>query len=223
MCLTLDGPAGPVTGQQTEFLSLARESCDQMRRCLDDLVDASRLETGKMSLKKAPASLADIVCVAVRSVQPNYEERHVRIRQRIAQGLPDIDVDRQRIVQVVTNLLNNAAKFTRPGGSVAITLDEEIGGQRISVSDAGPASPPPAAADLRPSGPDPDRRRGHRAGHGAGAVPVPGVRRAARRRARAGDTPGRRSTFRFVLPAEENTGQPAVENVDADVDSGAGS
>lgn len=140
VCLVLDGLAGAVTPPQHEYLQMARDSCDQMRRCLDDLVDASRLETGKLSLKIASASLADVAATAVRSVQPEFEARQVTIDEHICPDLVPVAIDRQRIVQVITNLLNNAAKCSARGQRVAITVTAmaDTGHQRVSVRDHGP-------------------------------------------------------------------------------------
>lgn len=140
VCLVLDGLAGAVTPPQVEYLEMARDSCDQMRRCLDDLVDASRLETGKLSLRIAPASLADIAATAVRSVQAECNVRQVAIEQRLDQRLAHLDVDRQRLVQVITNLLNNAVKCSAPGSRVEITVEAvaDPDRQRVTVRDQGP-------------------------------------------------------------------------------------
>lgn len=144
ICLVADGVVGPVNEEQRGYLALARESCDQMRHCLDDLVDASRLETGKMSLKRTPASLVDVVQTVLRGMQPLFEEKGVGVDTRLADGLGEIPIDRRRVVQVVTNLLANALKFTPAGGRIDVAcsaVDTPIPGQRVIVTDRGPGVP----------------------------------------------------------------------------------
>lgn len=138
--LVLDGVAGPVTKTQKEYLKLSLESCDEIRRCLDDLLDAARLETGKMSLELNPGSLHALVTRVVKTLRLAASSHKVQLRARLASKLPSLPFDEYRIVQVLTNLINNAIKFTPPGGCVTVTLracSTYPGFQEVSVVDTG--------------------------------------------------------------------------------------
>jgi PAS domain S-box-containing protein len=115
-----DGLAGPLTQNQGDYLGIAMDSCNQLRLCIDDLLDATRLETGKMTLDVKQASLAALLHRAVFSSQHTAVAKDIAIFQDIHPNLPDIPMDESRITQVVTNLLNNAIKFTPHGGRILL-------------------------------------------------------------------------------------------------------
>ncbi|MEO5914102.1 MAG: PAS domain S-box protein [Luteolibacter sp.] len=110
----------------------------QMSHLIDDLLDVSRVSTGKISLKKSRVSLADIIESAVETVAPAIEAAGHRFTTRLPSGRVEMDADPQRIAQVISNLLSNAVKFTPPGGNIeleaAIESDDAV---RITVSDDG--------------------------------------------------------------------------------------
>lgn len=118
VAILLDGIAGPLNDTQREYLGIAKQSCDQMKRMLDDLLDAARLETGKLSLDLQPANIGEVAREVLAAFAPLAEEKGIRLRQSIAPGFPEVLIDRQRIAQVLTNLLNNALKFTEAGGEI---------------------------------------------------------------------------------------------------------
>lgn len=121
--LTLDELAGPITKTQREYLTIALESCDRMRTSINDMLDVTRLETGKMSLELALASIAELVRGVVTTFKPAAERNQIELRYLAAPGVPEIMMDGMRITQVVTNLLNNALKFTGEGGRVTVSVD----------------------------------------------------------------------------------------------------
>jgi PAS domain S-box-containing protein len=120
--IVLEGLAGPLTDQQREHLEIAKESCDQMKRGLNDLLDTTRADTGKLSLALRPMALGVVVARAVTMMAPAASTNGIRLRQSIAPQLPAVALDAQRITQVLTNLLNNAVKFTPAGGEVWVEV-----------------------------------------------------------------------------------------------------
>jgi signal transduction histidine kinase len=135
-----DGLAGTVNATQVEYLDLARESCDQMRVCINDMLDSTRLDTGKFTLDLKPCSLGEVVRHTVAGLAPVAAGKQIDLGATIQPGLPEIHMDPHRIAQVVSNLVNNALKFTSPGGSVQIKTGEAA--QRkdwleVAVSDTG--------------------------------------------------------------------------------------
>jgi PAS domain S-box-containing protein len=138
--IVIDGLAGPLNETQREYLDIARESCNQMRVCINDLLDATRLETGKLSIEPKPASLGALVERVVAAMQPIAVERKISLSTIVDSDLPDIPLDENRILQVTNNLLANALKFTPEGGSVSVAVTEapeQPEFLQVSVADTG--------------------------------------------------------------------------------------
>lgn len=132
--------AGVINEEQRECLRLAKESCDQMVLCINDLLDVSRLETGKMALKLDRHSLKDITQSAVDSMAPIAKEKMISLSQTVSSWSPSVRVDHIRIRQVIMNLLNNALKFTSEGGEVTVAVAQHADNHdyaAISVTDTG--------------------------------------------------------------------------------------
>ena len=120
--IVLDGLAGAVNDTQKEYLEIARHSCLQLRNCINDLFDATRLETGKLTLQRKPLSLDALAHRVISAMLPSAREKEVSLTQDIELGLPLAIADEHRIIQVITNLLANALKHTGQGGNVHVTL-----------------------------------------------------------------------------------------------------
>jgi len=116
--LVNDGIAGPLTTQQGELLGYALESCDQMTRQFHDLIDLTRMETGKLRLEPDTVALGPLFERCIAMVAGKARERSIRLHMCLEEGLPPVHVDAGRIEQVITNLLGNAIKFTPGEGNV---------------------------------------------------------------------------------------------------------
>ncbi|HKX62429.1 MAG TPA: ATP-binding protein [Verrucomicrobiae bacterium] len=138
--IVMDGLAGSLNPTQLEYLGIARESCNQLRVCINDLLDATRLETGKLSLEQKPDSLAFIVQRVVSTLQPAAQGKNIELTCEAEPDLDTVMVDAYRIAQVVTNLLNNALKFTREEGQISVHVGESpesAGWAEVVVKDTG--------------------------------------------------------------------------------------
>ena len=138
--LVMEGVGGQLTETQVEYLGIAKKSCDQLRVCVNDLLDATRVETGKMSLELKTGSLAALVSRAVTASKSVAADRGILLSLDVAQGLPEIMMDENRITQVVTNLLNNAINHTPRGGKISIKAHEVPARPdfvQVSVTDTG--------------------------------------------------------------------------------------
>src|ERR1043166_785593 len=122
--IVMDGLAGPLNETQLEYLGIAKESCDQLRLYINDLLDVTRLETGKMSIEFQELPLAALVERVVKTLAPAAAGKGVGLSCHCQPGLPDVPIDKQRILQVLTNLTANAIKFTPAGGSIRLSLGE---------------------------------------------------------------------------------------------------
>ncbi len=105
-------------------------------RLVDDLLDISRITRGKLELTLRPVEVADVIGNAVEIVSPLLEQRHHRLTMTVPRGLT-VNADSARLAQIVSNLLSNAAKYTRPNGHIELrasgTADEVV----IQVRDNG--------------------------------------------------------------------------------------
>jgi signal transduction histidine kinase len=138
--IPLDGVAGPLNKTQSEYLEIAREVCDQLRICINNLFDATRLDTGKLRLELKPLSLGMVVQQATAIMRLTAAEKRIDISEAIEAGLPEAPVDENRMVQIITNLLYNAIKLTPPGGIIRVrTLADPVDPRflRVSVADSG--------------------------------------------------------------------------------------
>ena len=120
-------------------------------RLVDDLLDVSRITRGKIDLKKEPLALADIVQRAVETSRPLIDRRRHELIVRLPSEPIRVEGDLVRLVQVVSNLLNNAAKYTESGGRIWLTAQREGGEAVVSVRDTGvgiPAALLPRVFDL---------------------------------------------------------------------------
>lgn len=123
--------------------SVIQRQVDHMLRLVDDLLDVARIARGKVELKRRPMQLAEAVSRAIELASPLLEQRSHRLVVTVPQdGLP-ILADEHRIVQAITNLLTNAARYSEPGRTVAI-LARRMGDRALlEVMDEGIGIPEP--------------------------------------------------------------------------------
>jgi CheY-like chemotaxis protein len=125
-----------------EVRSMMKRQTQHMVRLIDDLLDVSRITRGKLELRKTTVELSGIVRDAVAATRPLLDEA----RHELAINLPTepllLDADANRLTQVLTNLLNNAAKYTPHDGRIELTAQSTDGEVVISVADSGIGIPP---------------------------------------------------------------------------------
>ena len=142
--IVMDGLAGPLNDTQLEYLGIAKESCDQLRLYVNDLLDVTRLETGKMSLEFRTAPLAALVQRVVKMLAPAAKGKGILLSSDCQPDLPAVPLDQQRIQQVLTNLTTNALKFTPAGGQICLKLSESPASPeclQVAVRDTGRGIP----------------------------------------------------------------------------------
>ena len=113
-----------------------------MSRLIDDLLDVSRINTGKITLKRERLDLVAAVERALESVRGFIAECGHTLETKLPAPPVVVDVDPVRLEQVVANLLNNAAKYTEPGGYIRVSVDTDGASARIRVRDTGIGIPP---------------------------------------------------------------------------------
>jgi two-component system phosphate regulon sensor histidine kinase PhoR len=182
------------------FLTIMDSEASRLMKLVDDLMDLSRLESRAASMEPAPVSLDDLIAEAVSRMRPQAERHQIALR--VAGATPtSVLADRDRILQVLTNLLDNAIKFTPEGGTVELSLDSTPTEVVVSVSDTGRGIPPDDLSQVFNRFYRVDRSRSREAG-GTGLglaiakhiVEAHGGRITVTSRVNAG------STFTFTLP-----------------------
>jgi PAS domain S-box-containing protein len=117
--------------------AMMERQVDQLVRLVDDLLDVSRITQGKIRLQKERLELAPVVAHAVESCQSLIEARGHRIRVSLPEAPIVLDADPARLEQVLTNLLNNAAKYTEEGGSIELVAQVEAESVVLRIRDTG--------------------------------------------------------------------------------------
>ena len=137
----LDGAAG-------QAVAVISRQVEQMARLLDDLLDVARITSGKIELRRARVAVASVVDKAVESALPAIQRAAHRLHVTVPDHAVWIEADAARVVQVVSNLLDNAAKYTPREGEIWLEAASEDGQAVIRVRDNGPGIPPESLGDL---------------------------------------------------------------------------
>ncbi len=135
--LILQGMAGPVSEMQENFLQVIRSNVDRMARLVADLSDISRLESGRLKLEPQHFSLHAAIQETVRSLEQKITEKKQRLQVEVPDTLPEPYADPNRTVQVLTNLISNAWKYTPEGGRIIVRALVEGDFIRVEVEDTG--------------------------------------------------------------------------------------
>ncbi len=128
--------------RRRELLGMTMRATAQMRRLVSDLLDAVRIQTGRLTLDREPVTIGAIVDQAEEMARPLAAERAVTLESSASDRAIRLRVDRTRIQQVLGNLLGNAVKFTKAGGRVVLEASIEDGVATFRVRDTGPGIPP---------------------------------------------------------------------------------
>ncbi len=122
---------------------IIKRQVQQLGRLADDLLDISRIAQAKVELRKEPVNLADLVAQAVQASAPHLKARHHQFEVSAPDEPLWLEADPARLVQIIVNLLNNAAKYTEPGGHVWLSAGADADGTAvIRVRDDGMGIPP---------------------------------------------------------------------------------
>jgi two-component system CheB/CheR fusion protein len=120
-----------------EGLLAIERSAESQRQLLDDMIDTSRIASGKLRLDLAATNLSALTQSAIDALRPLADEKHVEIATEFPADMPATALDPSRIRQVLNNLLTNAIKFTPGGGQVGVKLEREKDTVEIRVADTG--------------------------------------------------------------------------------------
>jgi signal transduction histidine kinase len=112
-----------VTDAQSNFLSTIRSNVNRMATLVSDLADISRIEAGRLRLEFSSVAITEVVEEVVRSTQGQIEEKEQGLVVDVPEDLPPVWGDRTRLIQVLTNLVSNAHKYTPDGGEIQIRAE----------------------------------------------------------------------------------------------------
>ncbi|WP_052519461.1 PAS domain-containing sensor histidine kinase [Archangium violaceum] len=189
------GSADLQTRSQEPVRSIA-SSCRRMGRLIQDLLDVARLEAGRLSLNVSPQTPASLLREAIDSAGPEATGHQLHLDA--SEETPHVLADRDRLLQVFSNLLGNALKFTPEGGEIRVGARVEGEQVRFHVRDTGPGIPPESLAHIF------DRfwqaNRTDRRGAGLGLSIARGIVEAHGGTLQVESEPGRGSTFSFTVP-----------------------
>ncbi len=184
---------------------IIRRSATRMGRLIEDLLDVARIEAGALRVRTEVQDPGDVL-EEIRTVfAPQAVERGIRLEIEAGSDVPHARMDRDRVIQALTNLLDNALRFTPEGGRVTVSTSRKDGGVAFSVSDTGPGIAEQALAHLF------DRfwrgERNDRKGAGLGLAIVRGIAEAQGGSVEVESRPGEGATFTLRLPTA-NASEP---------------
>jgi PAS domain S-box-containing protein len=135
------GVGGAMSAKGLELVRIARSNADRLIRLINDILDLEKMEAGKLELKITPVDAGELIAATFDGIRAVAEQRGVRLESRVTCD-DHMAGDRDRLIQVLTNLVSNALKFAPEGSTVSVRATaRDAGGVRITVEDAGPGIP----------------------------------------------------------------------------------
>ena len=193
-----------IAGEERESLTIVKKNADRLLGLINDLLDLSRIEAGRVDLQRTSLDLARLIPEVAGSLRPLIEAKRQRLRLDLAEALPAVWADANRVTQILTNLISNAHKYTLVEGSITVAARRDDGFVRVDVSDTGVGLSPEDQAQLftkffRAH----DRSLQAGGGTGLGLVITRLLVELHGGRITVSSAPGKGSTFSFSLPALE--------------------
>ncbi len=198
--LLLGDDMGPLTEDQHEFIKTIHSLSQDMLNLVNDLLDVSVIESGKLELKRQPGSLKVLIKERIRINSILAEKKQIKLHESLT-TVPEVSFDYSRITQVVDNLISNAIKYSPSGSNIFVSLNQQGMKAQISVRDEGPGIEPEEQKRLfgefqrlstKPTGDEKST--------GLGLSIVKKIVEAHNGTAAVESQPGAGSTFTFILP-----------------------
>lgn len=145
-----DKIAGELTAKQAEYLAIVSRNVEQLRRMIADLMEVTRLGSGKLPLDMGLVDVADHAAEAIESLTSLAADKAIEVSASLPRGLPRVLGDGGRITQVLVNLVGNAIKYTQAEGRVTVSVahDPRCDSLRMTVEDNGRGIPPEALEQI---------------------------------------------------------------------------
>ncbi|HEV2148638.1 MAG TPA: GAF domain-containing protein [Longimicrobiaceae bacterium] len=188
-------------GPERKQIELVQRATGQMLHLVHDLLDVTRIEAGHLTVRRRREEVAPLVDEALGMLQPLAATRSIQLEGHVPEEIPAVFVDRQRILQVLSNLLENGIRSTPEGGVVAVRVTRAGGEVRFAVTDTGAGIPEqhvPHLFDRYWQASGGDRRRS-----GLGLAIAKGIVEAHGGKISVESRVGKGSTFTFVVPVAD--------------------
>ena len=135
--LCLDGLAGEITKVQREILTDTLTNITRLSRLVTDLLDLSKIEAGKIKLRRNPMNLSEIIKKIIKSYDHQVQSKGIQLKSNLPKNSLMMYVDADKITQIFNNLINNAIRFTKTGECIIIKIEDKEEMVECSVSDTG--------------------------------------------------------------------------------------
>jgi len=139
--VVLDEDMGSINEKQKEFLGFIKNSTDRMLRLVIDLLDISKIEAGKMELRREEIGVISLVSEILLEYEGQISKKQLNLKKEISGSVGIIWADKDKIIEVITNLLSNAIKYTPEGRDIFIKLEGTQKEIRFEIADTGPGIP----------------------------------------------------------------------------------
>ena len=137
LSMILDGSVGPISESSKKILQVVADSSKRLADLVEDLLEVSRIEQGRMKMTLEPVDVQEIISASITELAISAKEKKLELQEQKWEGeLPKISADKDRMRQIIVNLLSNAIKYTL-SGSVAITTLVKEGFVEIRIRDTG--------------------------------------------------------------------------------------
>jgi histidine kinase len=190
-------PANAETYQQIQ------QEAERLSRLVDDLQELSRVEAKAYQLELRPVNISDVVATTLKRLASAAHSKNIALHTNIPAGLPSLNADSDRVIQVLTNLVGNAIHYTATGGNINISAEVQPDEIQITVRDTGIGIPPEHLKHIFDRFYRVDKSRSRQTGGGSGiglTVAKHLVKAHGGRIWAESKGPGQGSTFIFTLP-----------------------
>jgi PAS domain S-box-containing protein len=200
--LILDGLAGNINNEQKEFLEIVKKNIERLSRLINDILDFQKIDSGKMHFKIVNNNINEVAREVRKIMLPLVERKKIELKLELDETNPEFKFDRDRMIQVFSNLVNNAIDFTEKG-SITVVISRENGNLHAKIIDTGVGIKPESLAKIFNPFEQGERvDSGKREGTGLGLAICKEI--IVRHNGKIWvDSTDKGSTFHFTLPMEE--------------------
>lgn len=135
--LLMMGAVGALTNKQQDFLSIIKDNADRLTALVNELLDISRIESGRVELSHSTMNVEDITSRVLTTMKNRAKEKDLILQRDIPPDLPNVSADADRVIQILTNLVANACQYTPSSGEIVVSAracDEKV---HVRVQDTG--------------------------------------------------------------------------------------
>lgn len=212
--ILLDGLAGEIGKEQKDYLQIALRNVDQLNKMIDDLLESTRADSGKLHFEPEPMNLQVILEELVQTFDSTASGKRISLATEVGRNLPCLWADPDRVRQVLLNLLDNALKFTPEGGAIKVragVFEQDPAFVCVSVADTGPGISPEDQEKLfQRLYQKNEASMSSRKGLGLGLYICKEIVSRHQGTIWVASQPGRGSTFSFTLPVYSTSSYPAA-------------